>query len=152
MSRFSKSFLFPDVNLWIALTYSRHIHHNIARIWFENLHDESRICFCRFTQLSLLRLLTTRAVMGEDEVMTQTAAWGAYHHWTSDSRVLFLDEPANLESHFRPLSTGRYAGPKTWADSYLVAFASLAGLQLITFDKGLRGKNKPVLVLETEVG
>jgi len=32
---------------------------------------EERVCFCRFTQLSLLRLLTTQAIMGTDEVMTQ---------------------------------------------------------------------------------
>jgi hypothetical protein len=33
--------------------------------------------FCRFTQLGLLRLLPTTAVMS-DEVMTQPQAWAAY--------------------------------------------------------------------------
>jgi len=39
---------------------------------------EERVCFCRFTQLSLLRLLTTQAIMGTDEVMTQAQAWQAF--------------------------------------------------------------------------
>ena len=77
MPRFSRSFLFPDVNVWIALTYGGHVHHKVARTWFEEVNMEARVCFCRFTQISLLRLLTTRAVMGTDEVMTQTQAWQA---------------------------------------------------------------------------
>ena len=81
MPRFLRSFLFPDVNVWTALTYGEHVHHPIAKVWFEQLDMEARVCFCRVTQLSLLRLLTTEAVMGTDEVMTQGQAWQAYDRW-----------------------------------------------------------------------
>jgi hypothetical protein len=108
---------------------------------------ESRVCFCRFTQLSLLRLLTTQAVMGTDEVMTQAQAWEAYDYWLSDGRVLFMEEPPNLDVPFRALSRQRHPNPKAWSDSYLAAFASVSGLRLVTFDKAFQGKIKDILVL-----
>jgi uncharacterized protein len=148
MPRFSRSFLFPDVNVWIALTYSGHVHHNVARAWFEELDMEARVCFCRFTQLSLLRLLTTQAVMGADEVMTQTQAWKAYDDWLADGRILFLEEPPNLDAAFRSLSRQRYPNPKTWADSYLAAFAAVSGLRFVTFDQAFQGKVKQLLILK----
>jgi hypothetical protein len=61
--------------------------------------------------------------------------------------VAFLDEPNGLEEAFRGFSQRRIPSPKEWADSYLLAFASAAGLKLVTFDQALRGKAKSVLVL-----
>ena len=148
MPRFSRSFLFPDVNVWIALTYARHVHHEVARAWFEPLDMDERVCFCRFTQLSLLRLLTTEAIMGVDEVMTQAQAWEAYDLWLRDSRVLFMEEPPNLDAVFRSLSRFRYPNPKTWSDAYLAAFAMSSGLRLVTFDQAFQGKIKQLLVLK----
>ena len=138
MPRFSRSFHFPDVNVWIALTYGGHIHHSVAKSWFDCLDMEARVCFCRFTQLSLLRLLTTQAVMGSDEVMTQRQAWDAYDRWLTDGRVIFLDEPRTVDAAFRSLSDQGYPNPKTWSDSYLAAFAAVSGLQLVTFDRDFK--------------
>lgn len=148
MPRFLRSFLFPDVNVWIALTYAGHVHHHIAKVWFEQLTMEARGCFCRVTQLSLLRLLTTEAVMGSDEVMTQDQAWQAYDRWLGDGRIVFLNESPNLDSAFRMLSDQRYPNPKTWSDSYLAAFASTADLQLVTFDREFQGKTEQLLILQ----
>ena len=147
MPRFSRSFLFPDVNVWIALTYGGHVHHSVAKIWFEELDVEARVCFCRFTQISLLRLLTTAAVMGTDEVMTQRQAWQAYDRWLSDNRVIFLEESPNVDAAFRSLSDHGYPKPKTWSDSYLAAFAAVSDLRFVTFDRGFQGKIKHLLVL-----
>ena len=66
-----KSSLFPDVNVWLALTHRRHIHHQIAADWFRE-RDEA-MYFCRFTQLALLRLLTNEQVMGTDVGRRQEA-------------------------------------------------------------------------------
>ncbi|MGB8583292.1 MAG: TA system VapC family ribonuclease toxin [Candidatus Sulfotelmatobacter sp.] len=147
MPRFSRSFLFPDVNVWIALTYGGHVHHKVARTWFEEVNMEARVCFCRFTQISLLRLLTTQAVMGTDEVMTQTQAWQAFDRWLTDSRVVFVDEPPNLEELFRSLSRQHSPNPKTWADSYLAAFAAVSNMCLVTFDQAFQGKVRRLLIL-----
>jgi toxin-antitoxin system PIN domain toxin len=135
------------VNVWIALTYQGHIHHAVAARWFADIGDESRLCFCRITQLSLLRLLTTAAVMGS-EVLSQAGAWEVYDHWLGDERVLFLDEPAGLDRTFRAFSRRKQSAPKNWADSYLAAFASVSGLTLVTFDQAFRGKIRDLLLLE----
>jgi hypothetical protein len=36
---------------------------------------------------------------------------------------------------------------KVWADAYLLAFASVAGLKLVSFDRGLRLRGIDVLIL-----
>ncbi len=76
----STTSLFPDINVWVALTYEGHAHHRNAATWFATLTTDVSLVFCRLTQLGLLRLLTTEAVMG-DEVMTQPGAWAAYDQW-----------------------------------------------------------------------
>lgn len=149
MPRSSRSFLFPDVNVWVALTCGAHEHHEIAHTWFDSVDSEDRVCFCRFTQISLLRLLTTPAVMGADEVMTQAQAWDAYDRWTQDSRILFLEEPPGVERTFRALSSSPRTSSKDWADSYLAAFAEVGGMKFVTFDKGFQGRMTRLLVLKT---
>jgi predicted nucleic acid-binding protein len=37
--------------------------------------------------------------------------------------------------------------PKVWADAYLLAFAAVAGLRLVTFDRALQSRGTDVLVL-----
>jgi predicted nucleic acid-binding protein len=93
-----------------------------------------------------LRLLTTQAVMGT-EVMTQPEAWQIYDRWLDDPRVAFLDEPYGLEEAFRDYSRRRIPAPKEWADAYLLAFAAVSGLRLVTFDQAFRGKAKSLLLL-----
>ena len=99
----STTSLFPDINVWVALTYEGHVHHTAAAAWFVELPPDVTLAFCRFTQRGLLRLLTTAAVMG-DEVMTQPQAWAAYDRWLQDPRVMFVDEPPEIEPHFRALT------------------------------------------------
>ena len=147
MPGFTTSFLFPDINVWVALTHGRHVHHLVARDWFESLEGDVRFCFCRFTQLGLLRLLTAEAVMGED-VMHQTQAWAVYDRWLEDDRVRFMEEPADLERRFRSLTRSKQAAPKAWADAYLAAFAETSQLTLVTFDRAFQGKAKPLVLLE----
>lgn len=142
-----KSFLFPDVNVWLALTYERHVHHSAAKKWFESLDESVRLFFCRITQLGLLRLLTTEAVMGREEVMGQAAAWEAYGSWLRDDRVSFLAEPPGLEDTFRTMSHLRRPAPKDWADSYLAAFALVSDLTLVTFDQALYRKSRAAIRL-----
>jgi uncharacterized protein len=147
MPRSSKSFLFPDVNVWLALTWDGHEHHGVARRWFQGLEGADRIGFCRFSQISLLRLLTTRAIM-KDDTMTQVEAWSAYDRWLDDDRVVFLGEPPNLEIRFRMMSQPSHPDSKLWADAYLAAFASAEGMQIVTFDRALVGRVENSVLLE----
>jgi toxin-antitoxin system PIN domain toxin len=142
----STTSLFPDINVWVALTYEGHTHHFSAAEWFATLSSDATFTFCRFTQLGLLRLLTAKAVM-RDEVMSQPQAWAAYDRWLKDPRVELADEPAELEARFRVLTRLRHPATKDWADSYLAAFATVGQLTLITFDRGLRSKAKSAILL-----
>jgi uncharacterized protein len=81
---------FPDVNVWVALAYRGHRHHPVATAWFQKLEAEQAM-FCRFTQLSFLRLLTNPAVM-QDDVKSQQEAWKVYDQFLSDERVGFYPE------------------------------------------------------------
>jgi hypothetical protein len=49
---------FLDANVWQTLLWSRHIHSERARSWFEQAGQE-QFLFGRFTQITVLRLLTT---------------------------------------------------------------------------------------------
>jgi uncharacterized protein len=136
---------FLDTNVWLALVWQRHSQAEAAREWFDGCGDE-HFFFCRFAQLPLLRLLTTKAVMGND-VKTMAGAWEIYDQCCADERIAFLAEPEGLDPKFRTLARSRHSSPNVWADAYLAAFASIAGLKLITFDKALRSRASACLVL-----
>ncbi len=149
MRKSSRLFLSPDINVWVALTYDRHVHHVTARRWFEGLSPTARLFFCRLTQLGLLRLLSAPAVMGPDQAKSQPETWNAYDRWLEDERVEFLDEPNGLETQFRALTRSSQASPKDWADSYLAAFAQASRLTVVTFDRAFQNKARDLLLLET---
>ena len=136
---------FLDANVWLALIWDRHEHAEIARSWFERSVD-GRFLFCRFTQLTVLRLLTTAAVMGND-VQTMQGAWEIWDKIASDEQVEFLPEPDDLEARFRKHSRLASASPKVWADAYLLAFAQACGITLVTFDQALGRRSADGLVI-----
>ncbi len=136
---------FPDVNVWMALTWRRHAHTARVQAWFETAAMEN-FFFCRITQLALLRLLTTEAILGED-THTMSSAWRVMDQLQSDERISFLAEPVDVERQFRSQSDLASRSPKIWADAYLLAFASATGTKLITFDRALQSRGADVLVL-----
>jgi len=136
---------FLDANVWLALLWSRHIHSEKAKSWFER-SEEERFLFCRVTQMTVLRLLTTEAVMGKD-VKGMREAWGVWDQVCADDRIEFLSEPEAVEKEFRELSSLGSPSPKVCVDAYLLAFASVAGLKLITFDQRLRSRRAEVQIL-----
>jgi len=140
---------FPDVNVWVALSYRGHQHHAAAVSWFEGLNGETAY-FCRATQLSFLRLICHPSIMGED-LRSQAEAWQAYDVFLSDERISFHPEPdaPQLESTLRRLTTGQHSSSKQWPDAYLSAFAQTAGLILVTFDRALHQITTPNSLLLT---
>ena len=86
---------FPDVNVWVALAWRRHIHSEKARLWFEEASGE-QFFFCRITQISVLRLLTTERALGGD-VHTMSGAWKLWDRVIADERIAFAPEPDGLE-------------------------------------------------------
>ena len=76
-----------------------------------------------------------------------TEAWALWDRVWADTRVSFLPEPANIEKDFRSYSRLSSSSPKGWADAYLQAFASLAGLKFVTFDRALKSRLVDILIL-----
>jgi uncharacterized protein len=140
------SSVFPDVNVWLALSSPDHQHFSVAWSWYTALPDQTVLIFCRHTQLALLRLLTTQSVMGEG-TLTQAHAWEAYDRWLEAADAEFAEEPEGLESAFRSLTRTQQTSPKEWADAYLAAFSFAAGVTLITFDRALAGKAQGAVLL-----
>ena len=121
------------------------MHAETAARWFEQA-DREQFFLCRFTQLAILRLLTIDKILGED-THTMAGAWRVLDQIQADDRVSFLAEPEGLNREFRSRSSLRIRSPKVWADAYLLAFTSAAGLKLITFDRALKNRGADVLVL-----
>jgi toxin-antitoxin system PIN domain toxin len=134
---------FLDVNVLLALLWDRHVHSELARRWFDQTSDGESV-FCRFAQLTVLRLLTTESVMGGD-TSSMAAAWTAWDVLAADSRLLFMPEPIAIEIELRSRSRLPSRSPKVWADAYLLAFASTAGLTLVSFDRSLRSRGAHIL-------
>lgn len=136
---------FLDANVWLALIWSRHVHSERAQLWFEQAGEE-QFFFCRFTQITVLRLLTTAQIMGKD-TKSMSEAWGLWDRVWADTRIVFLPEPEEIEKEFRSRSRLSSRSPKVWADAYLLAFAAVAGLKFVTFDRALKTHGADVLVL-----
>lgn len=129
---------FPDLNVWLALSFAKHSHGADAWHWLDQLPVESTFLFSRYTQLGLLRLLTNSAAMGAD-ALTVHEAWAIYDRWLDNPRIELHPEPRHLDAAFRratePFANRR---PSKWiGDCYLLAFAKEAGATLVTFDKAL---------------
>jgi hypothetical protein len=84
--------------------------------------------------------------MGSD-VRKMPEAWDLWDKVCADDRVAYLAEPEAIEPEFRRQSGVGTSSPKVWADSYLLAFATVAGLKLVTFDRALRSRGSEVLIL-----
>lgn len=130
------SLIFPDLNVWVALSLRAHEHHKTAWDWYHSLRAEEELAFCRLSQLGLLRLLTTERV-ARHETLSQVQAWEVYDRWIGAGGAVFMDEPFGIETELRFYTDRESPSPKEWADSYLVAFAAAASLPLVTFDRGL---------------
>jgi hypothetical protein len=63
-----------------------------------------------------------------------------------------LAEPSAIEESSREFSRNKRPAPKDWAESYLVAFANVAGLRVVTFDQApaLKGRRHPLVNLADE--
>ena len=129
-----------DSNLWLALTLSKHVFHTVSREWLESLPPGDQLLFCRATQQTYLRLLTTKEVLAPygNAPLTNPEAWSTYKGWLTSRLVAWTDEPPALESHWHRFAAKKSASPKLWMDAYLAAFAVAGHFQLVTTDKAFK--------------
>jgi uncharacterized protein len=120
-----------DVGVWLAAIWGRHAHHPVTADWFGRQTGD--LVFCRVTQMSLLRLLSNPAIMGDDAV-DRSQAWRTFDQLWADERVLWADEPDELDAVWRAISARDDKSHKLWTDDYLAAFAQASGATLATLD------------------
>lgn len=130
-----------DVNVWLALLIEHHALGPPVRSWFETVDEPGSLLFCRATQQSLLRLLTTPAVFTAygSSALDNQQAWQVYEAVLADERVAYLGtEPPGLDRYWRQFTDRPAASPKLWMDAYLAAFAFAGGYALVTTDSGFQ--------------
>lgn len=139
--------------MWLALSWANHVHSGVCWTWFARRTDD-RFLFCRFTQIGLMRLLATSAIMG-DHVCTIGGAWDVFDRWLEDPRIGIRQEPFEFDEAFRDATRSflRLSSPKALGDCYLLAASKAMGATLVTFDRGLasacRKTRQAVALLET---
>jgi toxin-antitoxin system PIN domain toxin len=132
--------MLPDNNVWFALALSTHTFHARAGAWLAQQADEEAICFCRATQQSFLRLLTTSAAMAPYglSALSNATAWSLYEQFLADRRITWLAEPRRFDATWKKLAATARPSPKLWMDAYLAAFAISGHHQLVTTDKAFK--------------
>jgi toxin-antitoxin system PIN domain toxin len=132
-----------DVNVWLAAVWARHVHHAVAKRYVDAEDDD--MVFCRVTELALLRLVTNRAVTGDDE-LTRRQAWDLLLALQADPRIKFVTEPRGLAPLWMAFSKRDDRSDLLWTDDYLAAFAQAMDAALVTLDGGLRKRYPSVNV------
>ena len=126
-----------DVNVWLAAAWGRHVHHTAAKRYVDA--EAADMVFCRVTELAFLRLVTNRAVMGDD-ARTRRQAWDLLLALQADPRIRFVQEPRGLAPLWVAFSKRDDRSHLLWTDDYLAAFAQALGAELVTLDAGLRAR------------
>ncbi|MCL4203747.1 MAG: PIN domain-containing protein [Pirellulaceae bacterium] len=130
-----------DINTWIALSIETHPQHRRARSWYEQTPlRPGDLLFCRQTELGFLRLITQAAVMARCGVrpLSNTEAIEFLDSLYADPAVSREDEHPATRSLWLQFAQGQQSSPKVWMDAYLAAFAVSHGIELVTFDEGLK--------------
>ncbi|MGB0744808.1 MAG: TA system VapC family ribonuclease toxin [Opitutales bacterium] len=122
-----------DVNVWVALAFQTHPAHVLAKEAFESASSEAPAVFCRATQQSFLRLVTTPAIQKcyGSERIDNALAWDRWEFLAAMPQVLFLGEPPDLQKHWSAYAKSDLPAPKLWMDAYLAAY----GISLLTLDR-----------------
>jgi uncharacterized protein len=95
--------------------------------------------------MGLLRLLSNPAVMGDDAV-DRSQAWRTFDQIWADERVLWADEPAELDAVWRAISARDDKSHKLWTGDYLAAFAQASDATLVTLDGKMTARYPSVRV------
>lgn len=125
-----------DVNVLLAIALPTHENNSRATEWLAK-QSSKNVAVCRITQSGVLRLLTEPKMMGS-KALTMGQAWVLYDRLMSDTRLVFVEEPQDMERLWRKLCPPALVAPHLWTDAYLAAFAAAGGMRLVTFDKGFR--------------
>jgi uncharacterized protein len=129
-----------DTNVWLASVFTSHPFHRPAQQRLKQATPAEPAVFCRATQQSFLRLISTPALLkvygatgltNRDAVVTLGALLAL-------PQVCEREEPPRTPALWYRLASRDTASPKLWMDAYLAAFAIGARLRMVTLDQDFK--------------
>jgi toxin-antitoxin system PIN domain toxin len=126
-----------DTNVWLAAAFPAHpAHHRCQNVLLEATADTPAL-FCRATQQSFLRLVSTPAIFNayRSDPITNQDALSALAAFAALPQVDLIEEPPDLQELWWRLAGLEEAAPKRWMDAYLAAFAIRGSLRMISLDR-----------------
>lgn len=129
-----------DVNVWVAAAFASHPAHHAAQAVLLQATPDAPALFCRATQQSFLRLVSTPAIFNayRSAPITNRDALSALAAFAALPQVDLIEEPPEMEAFWWHLAGLEEAAPKRWMDAYLAAFAIRGSLRMISLDGDFR--------------
>lgn len=123
----------PDLNVWLALTWPGHIHHQHARRYWEQQAAE-QVLFCTVTALGLVRLVCQPKLMGSAVHTTAEASALLAALCQQPGVALAHPEHDGWEVFHQLLGKGELP-TRLCTDAHLAALAMANGWRLVSFDR-----------------
>jgi toxin-antitoxin system PIN domain toxin len=141
------AFLF-DSNVWVGLTFQSHPLHTSASGAFAGATPDRRAYFCRSTQQSFLRLVSSANIARQYAVppISNREAFALLQGLMQRPNVGFMEEPKDLLPSWKAYGDLTTSSPQRWMDAYLAAFAVKAGLEFVSGDDAFKSFSGLALV------
>ena len=139
-----------DTNVWLAAVLPTHPAHQSARSFLQTASAGEPALFCRSTQQSFLRLLTTPSLLQKYGAtsLTNRLALRTLTALLQAPGIAERAEPVATPALWHSIAALDTASPKVWMDAYLAAFAIAGGSRLVTLDKDFKSLEKHGLQLQ----
>lgn len=139
-----------DTSVWVASVFPHHPAYRLAQNELGKATKKQQAYFCRATQQSFLRLITTPQLLRhyDAEGFTNRAALRELQLLSTRPEVAEMDEPPGTEVLWHGIASVDTASPKVWMDAYLAAFAITGNLRFVTLDKDFKNFEKHGLQLQ----
>jgi predicted nucleic acid-binding protein len=122
-----------DVNVLLAMSYAKHVHHTRAERWLDSLQTNDvsvNLATCSITELGFVRIACSKADFAESVRVAQEDL----KRLKTEKLFIFLDD--GLGANRLPRWVER---PKHVTDGHLLELASVHRGPLVTLDEGIPG-------------
>ena len=123
----------PDLNVWLALAWPDHIHHQHAVHYWEQQAAE-QVLFSTVTELGLVRLVCQPKLMGK-AVRNAAEASALLEAFCKQPGVTLAEPEHQGWEVFHQLLRGGEIPARLCTDTHLAALAIANGWRLVSFDR-----------------
>ena len=122
----------PDVNVWVALSDTFHVHHKRATEFWDKERSASA-AFCGVTATGMMRILTLPSAMGGRPFNLPDAV-KKYREFAVLPEIGFLKDSPNVCSRVEDWAREPFFTGKLWTDAWIAALAMENGCRVVSFD------------------